>query len=266
MIRHHRFSMHLNQLLPMLLPKISFRILVLVCFILLSVVACKSDDTYSFDPTPYLPKYDSFLKEDRAWIHRNDKRPGYLAEIKRRDSVFKKLKRAAGLDILDTGYNDLQITFTYSMDNDGWYQSFSLKRTPNKWSASINIWKDDYDFVKVPGKDMLQPVNPHVSAFRTNEVKPKSNWETVFRKLNDLQIFTLPDFNNIPDFYREQANSDGYEIEIGTKNMYREYSYYLLKDNKKFWQVRNIIEITDFLEKEFGFEKIKHDSPNAKPN
>ncbi len=227
-------------------------LLIAICF-----VGCRPGDAYSFDPTPYLPKYDSFYREDEFTRNRNDTSNlgrDKLGRITKQDLLLKKMERAAGLDFLDSGYADLQIRILYSITLDDRVQNFILKRHKGKWNAIINIWK--YGFGKNDNAEI-----PHFISAKVYEVYPESDWETVFKKLNELGIFSLPDEDNLDQQRPSPNDGDGYSVEIATKNMYRNYGYSNPSSLDDVWQIKKFLEIMKLLHNEFGFEELERILP-----
>jgi hypothetical protein len=88
------------------------------------------------------------------------------------------------------------------------------------------------------------------------EVEPKSGWTNFIKAITDLQILTLPNGQDIKD-YNSCGGTDGidYFFEMATPEKYRFY-YYCNPDQNmnQFWQVKNVVEFSNLLEKEFQFK------------
>ncbi|MEO7311026.1 MAG: hypothetical protein ABIX01_11560 [Chitinophagaceae bacterium] len=225
---------------------------------MLVLSGCKNDDTYSFDPRPFLPKYDSFYKENDITRYTAGKKPQslrYLKYILRRDSLANEFCNKAGFDCLDSGYYDMEIRIGFGGGLRAQEQYFILKRSDGTWNACINIVSMDLEYIYSP--DSSYKTKLVVAENKKNEVFPKSNWETVFRKLNEWQIFTLPDGEVIDNGGSDAAtDGEGYSIEVATSNMNRRYSYSYPEDKLDKWQAKSFYDIMNFLYKEFGFTKL----------
>jgi hypothetical protein len=81
--------------------------------------------------------------------------------------------------------------------------------------------------------------------FLTSEVKPKTDWESVWKKIEKLGMLALPDASTLPD---EIPVRDGvcYVIEINDGERYRTYKYGN-PQCQKWPEAKKIIEIIEVL-------------------
>lgn len=116
-----------------------------------------------------------------------------------------------------------------------------LKQDNKKWSALY-----------------LQPLK-NLSAFpREPKIlqSPKSGWENLWEKLEDLNILTLPDTRDIGiDNYT--LDNTSVVVEIKTSNSYRIYSYFRLNEIKRD-EPQKLLEICSILASEFDVELYKY--------
>jgi hypothetical protein len=146
------------------------------------------------------------------------------------------------LDSLETGYDSLQIRIWLGHSMASEKQIVILKFTDNKWKAQLlTFTEENEDYNKT-----------------TKNITPKSGWSKFIKNLFDLSILTLPDEEDLPGYNGCGADGIEYHFEWATTKKYRFYSYCNPEGNvNKFWQARNVLEISRMLEKELNFEYTK---------
>ena len=182
--------------------------------------------------------------------------PGFIRDIptikegihKGQDAPFhesiNKTAFALHLDSLETGYDSLQlrIWLGHALARIG--HVVILKCKDHKWKGQLVI------FSKGAG---------HVGSLKEKrEIYPASGWPVLIDSLYKLKITTIPHETEIAG-YNGAGGTDGisYDFEIVTSKNYRAYSYSNPGEQTNFWQAANIIQIANFLEKEFNFQYIK---------
>jgi hypothetical protein len=113
------------------------------------------------------------------------------------------------LENIDSGFNGLQIRVWYSFY--GGEKLLVITNRETFWSAVVYILKESL----VKGKDVVSPSE-------MKQLVPKSGWTYFAKRLEDLQIITLPHMSyggTLPN------DPDCYFIEVATKNLFRIYGY-----------------------------------------
>jgi hypothetical protein len=146
------------------------------------------------------------------------------------------------LDSLELGYKDFQIRVWLGHSMAIVKQIAIIKRTEKKWDGQLIILTGIEDGTRT---------NVEIKS-----VSPKSGWNSLLTRLNDLGIFTLKDSYLLPG-YDAIGGGDGisYDFEIATPTKYRIYMYGDLTEYQdKYPEVKNVQTITELLEKEFDFK------------
>ncbi len=85
---------------------------------------------------------------------------------------------------------------------------------------------------------------------------PKSGWDLFTKKIFELDVITLPDFGDIPD-YNPASDGMSIDVEISTKKYYRIYTYLQPRTKKSYIKEANTLEtILKLIEKEFDFKPV----------
>lgn len=154
-----------------------------------------------------------------------------------------KVTRQNGFSILRENIlpdNDLEVRFWVGFGlygNDG----LILKRDSGNWSA-VNL-RQMLCHVEEDGKDKrgkftLEP--------------PKSGWNTLWQKLIDAGVLTLPDSSKLK-YEGGVLDGKGYVIETNYDYLYRTY-HYPNPDNEKLKEAKQMIKIGEIIADEFGLE------------
>jgi hypothetical protein len=116
-------------------------------------------------------------------------------------------------------------------------EGFRIRREGSRWSG----------FHVTDGFDKRQPLRG------VREVRPRSNWDALWRKVEVLGILTLPDKSALPD---EVLVRDGmsYVVEINEGAHYRTYLY-CNPQEQKWPEAKKIMEIVNVLNAEFILNK-----------
>jgi hypothetical protein len=92
-----------------------------------------------------------------------------------------------------------------------------------------------------------------VKEIKSKKIPPKNGWNNLITKLTDLKIYDLPEMDSIPGLDDGWLDGSSYLVEIGIGSSCKHYRYHLpQKFQAKFWQAKNMVEILDLLEQEFG--------------
>lgn len=149
-----------------------------------------------------------------------------------------KIARQNGFSILKEVIlpdNDLEVRLWVGFGkygNDG----LILKRDSGNWSA-INLREMSCHFEK-RGKYKLE--------------SPKSGWETLWQKLIDTGILTLPDSSEL-EYKNLVEDGKGYVVETNHDYVYRTYQY-SNPDKEKLKEAKQMIKIGEIIADEFGLE------------
>jgi hypothetical protein len=113
-------------------------------------------------------------------------------------------------------------------------EAFRLRREGSRWSAQHVI-------------DTIEKT----ARARLPDVRPKSDWASVWRELDQLGLLTLPDSSSLPNPEVLVNDGESYVVEINTGNTYRTYQY----GNPQFqrWpEAKKIIRIIEILHRELS--------------
>lgn len=166
------------------------------------------------------------------------------------DYLFKVIKQDASalkLDFIENGFDFVQIRVWLGHSLAVKRNVVVLKQTSGKWLGQIITYSYGHDDIN--GKEFI-------SNKEVEDVDPKSGWANFIKVLMDLQILTLPNGQDLKD-YNSCGGADGidYFFEMATPKKYR-FFYYCNPDenSNQFWQVKNVVEFSNLLEKEFRFK------------
>lgn len=99
----------------------------------------------------------------------------------------------------------------------------------------------------------LESTLPTIKEIKTKELRPQTSWEQISSKLIDLHILTLPDMDSIPKLENYWLDGSSYMVEIERDKLCYLYRYHLPeKFEKEFWQAKNMVDILESIESEFG--------------
>ncbi len=177
-----------------------------------------------------------------------------LDEIKKENRNLKetivKLAKSSNLSILETTEMPNDDLEARVWRHNGWSKMwlFVLKRSNGKWSADFQEQTLDEETGKV------------IKTSKRKIGKPKSDWESVWKKLTNEELLTLPSgFEN--NGWLPCPDCGDVTIETKVNGNYRFYAYtepYLGSDIRETKQVAKIINIIaeDFNIKEFKADNL----------
>lgn len=145
-----------------------------------------------------------------------------------------------GLGSLQNGYPGQQIRVWFKEKGD-WL--LILSRKDSSWHAALWNYTFNYD----PVTDTLVSISKN-----EKDMVPKMGFQKFSDSLLALKIFTLPDYNSLPNY---SMGTDSYStvVEIGTPTSYRIYSYAdPAFHQKEFWQAKNIVLIEQLIKDQFN--------------
>jgi hypothetical protein len=167
--------------------------------------------------------------------------------------LFKVLRRDAselGLDFIENGFDSIQVRIWLGHSMAVKRNVIVLKQVNGQWFGQLVTYSYGHDDKN--GKEFI-------SNKEIKEANPKSGWTNLIKTLMDLQIPTLPNGQDI-NGYNSCGGEDGidYFFEIASPKEYRFYYYCNPDENiNQFWQVKNVVEFSNLLEKEFSFTYTK---------
>lgn len=171
--------------------------------------------------------------------------PLYSPELKEEFKYFAaRINKDSNLhlDTLEKGYKDFQLRIWLGHSLAFVKHILIIKRNGEKWKGELVTVKHSIDVNKM--------------TIETQQVHPRSGWDNLLTKLNNLQLFTLEDSGSLPG-YDGLGGADGisYDFEIATPTKYRIFMYGNLEGYEdKYSQVRKVLKITKLLESEFDFK------------
>ena len=161
---------------------------------------------------------------------------------------------ALGLISLEKGFDSIQIRLWYGGSFTG-QRIVVLSNQNNNWTAEISSIRDtinpNYRYSFENYWEQYLPTR------KVEYRKPQSGWNKFISDLLKLNILTLPDQNNIKDFDEfSVTDGDGISIEIALKNVYRFYGYSNPDMYPQYEETKNIGEILNLIDEEFGLQKL----------
>lgn len=160
--------------------------------------------------------------------------------IERIRDVRDRLK----LDILEKGFDSLQIRIWLTQGLSVQQEVVIIKRKNNKWKSTFiefePIYYDNYMYDSV-----LYMKKKEI------EVKPKMDWDLFILQLNNFDIMNLPDQGKIKN-YQHPSDGGNLVVEIATSKRYRLYTYHQPGSNDSIREARLISSILDLMSKEFS--------------
>jgi hypothetical protein len=163
--------------------------------------------------------------------------------------LFKALRQDAlelGLDFIENGFDSLQLRIWLGHSMAIKRNVVILKQVNRQWFGQLVTYSYGHDDKN--GQEFI-------SRKDIEQVNPKCGWTDFIKALMNLQIPTLPNGQDI-NGYNSCGGNDGidYFFEIATPEKYRFYYYCNPEENiNQFWQVKNVVEFSHLLEKEFDF-------------
>lgn len=160
--------------------------------------------------------------------------------------LFYKLTKQKGeqlkLKDLEEGFDSLQIRiwFDYSLIDFRELYIFNYQET--KWEGAYYFMRTDWDSSKLTER---------ITESKRKIITPKSGWKDFTNKLFEFKITTLPNMADIEGLEDGWTDGTTYNVEIGTKNHYRFYSYHVPSEFTQFWQARNMVEVLKLIKEEF---------------
>jgi hypothetical protein len=160
-------------------------------------------------------------------------------------NIFYKLAKAKekqlGLDSIENGFNNLQVRIWYDFSLVRNRKLIVITNRDTNWNAILYDLQVDWD----GRKETILSKN-------VKQLSPKSGWAFFSKELLALDIVTLPDQDDIKEYY---GGKDGrtYNVEVATKNQYRFYGYWEPQEYRdRFWQARKMIDFLKLIEMELG--------------
>ncbi|MFI5407100.1 MAG: hypothetical protein ACHQ1D_11400 [Nitrososphaerales archaeon] len=203
---------------------------------MITLISCKADTTNIYKNIDGSTLSEDFKREIPIDI---DKQPDWIYDYIRQQT------NELGLDTISSGFKQLQIRIWFHdwlrIDKD----LIILSRADQKWTGKLITATYSYN-------DTTQ--EHFIVRQKSRFIAPKSGWDNLFYSLQNLQILTLGDMNELPNY---PTREDGVDIvvEIATPQKYRMYHYWsptLASD--KFWQAKNMVSISEKLRTEFGMQ------------
>lgn len=158
----------------------------------------------------------------------------------------EKIFRLANLPDIGNGFNETQIRiwFSYSANIEN---LLIFEKVGGIWTGSYNTLEYHYP----EDTDTLQSIN------RTSKkIEPKSGWPVFTDSLFKLGLRDLPDMGNIPG-YELARDGHWFTVEYADCKMYRIYRYQSPWGwENEFPQAKQVVQISQLLEREFGFTGI----------
>jgi len=181
-------------------------ILIISNLLLLSFWSCKGQNR----------SVNTFEKEIPTW---GNGEQGLFYKLTRQKSIQLKL------DDLETGFDSLQIRVWYDYSLIDLRELIELKYQNSKWSGYHYTMEVDWN-----ATDLTEKIKKKTKT----AINPKSGWTKFIATIHDKRITTLPNMEDIEGL--EDGWTDGvtYNVEIGTKAMYRFYGYHLPNKFQKY--------------------------------
>lgn len=202
--------------------------------IVLFLVGCQGQTNSKKQPISFVDTARSFRKEIPTFSD---------GKIDLFYLLAKDKQTQLGLDIIENGFNNLQIRVWYDYSRVIERKLVIITNKDSAWTATVYNLKVNWD-----GETET------IISKQVRQVTPKSGWVNFAEKLMNLKIVTLPTMNSISGY---EGGKDGkmFNVEIASKNQYRFYSYWepqVYQD--KFWQAKNIAELLDLFRTELNVE------------
>jgi hypothetical protein len=180
---------------------------------------------------------------------------GFVTDIHggERSTVYRFVSFMANklnISKIDSGFKSIQIRIWFGLQSVPKGQLFLLKNANGKWNAQL------FNYHIIHNEKNYRIIDS--VTYDYSNVSPKSNWSSVYNKLTDLKLMELPDMDSIAGSIMDFLHGDAVVVEVATNKKYRLYSYIDPEDfADRWWQAKNMSEIVNFIQKEFGFKRIK---------
>jgi hypothetical protein len=170
--------------------------------------SCQHDDSSS--PNPYAAKILAQLNPTDTFLYERPKWDPIDSQIQKHQLTYLRLES------LEKGFDSVQVRIWYGCPLGPGDLLIILKNSKSKWEAEVckiaypQTWKHWGDSI----------------ARITFKGSPKSGWTKFINQLFDLSILTLPDEKQLKNLhYGIPTDGCWVEVEIATKNSYRQYGY-----------------------------------------
>jgi len=153
----------------------------------------------------------------------------------------KDRQKKLGLDSLENGFQDLQIRVWYNAALVKDRKLVVITNKDSNWTAAI------YDLPVTRAGETETMLSK-----KTNQLSPKSGWQSFSKKLLELKIMTLPNQDDVEGYSAGEGGTT-YSVEVATKDQYRFFNYWQPQGYKdRFWQARKMTEMLQLFETELG--------------
>jgi hypothetical protein len=161
--------------------------------------------------------------------------------------LAQQIESKLGLYSIENGFDSLEIRVWLGYAGSNNEQLLIIKKDTDRWTANLShltfIYSDKGDSIQAISKTSV-------------EKSPKSGWYQLLDSLNKLEIVTLRDMADIPN-YETATDGSTITVEIAAKRQYRIYSYqnpYYMQS--EFNDAKKIEQVIQFLEREFDFKTL----------
>ncbi len=154
---------------------------------------------------------------------------------------LKAREKQLGLQILENGFDDLQIRVWYHFSLFWQGKLVVITNKDTNWTATVYNYRN---------RETETVILKHAK-----QVVPKSTWDKFSKQLLSYNVLTLPNDFDIPDCNLDCVGNDGtsYLVEVATNDQYRFYHYrepqYI---QGRFYQAKNMVDILKLFEEELG--------------
>lgn len=217
------------------------KLAIILCLVLIFGACAQNisqNNQNSSTPFPKPTLSDLAKDEEAKRIERNKR------ELK---EAMKKNSKQFGLSILEDqnlSNQDLQIrVWKFSAFGER-HLVVILEKIKEKWSATQVEW--------IIVKKDIYKTNPPINLSRRNLGKPKVDWETLWQRLIEAEILTLPDGNEVGS----EVCDDCWACVIETKveGNYRVYDYFAPEEFSEIRESRQIVKIINLISDEFNVD------------
>ncbi len=159
--------------------------------------------------------------------------------------LTQELTNKVELKFIENGFDSIYIRLWYIYNYGPTYQVIDFRKTEGKWFAEFCSLKH----TKINDSIIIKKMD--------NEKKvPKSGWASFIKNILALGITNLPVDIDDPD-YTPSTDGDFVVVEIATAYKYRVYSYSSPMEFPSIKETKNIEDIMELIEEEFGIERLK---------
>lgn len=199
-----------------------------MCFTL-----CKNKDTYNSHAYSSASKPDTIIKEIPKY-----KNGQYNVFY----TAYSNAAIALGLDKIENGFDSLQLRIWYPERVQ--QHVVVIIRISKGWKATLYTYEEVYDIVN--GIDSINNI-------KVRKLAPQSGWISFTKKLIGLNITTLVDSDNIPNYSGGGADGNSYCVEVATNDKYRFYTYGEI-EGIDIQEARQMVRIMNLSNTEFSIE------------